>query len=1174
MSETGHCESCGEKLSLSETDYCTVCRSTIAPNLECDQTLTASPGMGPEPDKVQATPKVNPELIPGYRLKRLIASGGMGKVYEAEQFGTNRTVALKMMLSGEFADSESIERFRSEAMAIGMLEHPNVMTIYEVNECDGRPFYSMQLITGGSLAQRLPELRRNPRLGAQIMAKVARGVHYIHQNGLLHRDLKPPNILMDGNEPIVTDFGLAKHIKSPSGLTLSGQVMGTPGYMSPEQAMGDSRRLTTATDIYGLGAVFYHIMTGQAPFAGDSPLVTMEMVRSEEPQRPTQIDSGIDRDLETICLKCLEKKPEARYGSAEALALELERWLNNEPILARPATTLERCQKWIRRRPAIAAIYAIVILASIVLLIRERQNLTRITAERDVAREMERVANDTVNEMRFEKAESLFAEDNAADAMAYLAAILRDQPTNTVVLQRLTAALRHRSWPRPLLNPLTHEAPLRHARFCPRGRSVVTASDDGKVSAWDAEKGTSLFSFSHSNRVNTIDFNREGTLLLTAGMDGHAQLMQLDSGKPIATLPHPSNVTSARFSPDGSTILTSSIDTNSPRLWRLDGSLRKTLPQSTRTIDARFSPDGRYILAISAAGAFHLWSRVKDEWRASPLTNRVLRRIRLARFSPDGSRFAVVGDNQWQCWDLHNLQPLAINDPPHETLIRDLAFSADGRLIATASQDQTAKVWNAGTGSLISDLRHRSPVNSVTFDSTGTKLLTASASGRARIWDPEHGTPLCEWMRHEAGIRKASFDPAGDRVVTAAREYTAVVWDIKPSADNPRLLAHGPRLRGARFRPRSSQIVTFNYVVTNQHSTVQAANELKIWSLEDEPELLHKIRCPNPIRDARYSPDGTLLLTIERNPGYMLTQLWNADTAVRIKRLDSYRTTCADFSPDNRWIATGEFGGLTRIWQRNSNGVSLRHSCTNSHHLASVRFSPDSKLLATGSQDGIVRLWNTSDFRKQREFSHPNDPIVALAFSPDGSRIATASESGLAQIWDAETGRRVGRRITHEVAINSLQFSPDGEMIVTASDDFTAVIHSAVTGAPISPPLRHERSVLFAAFSPDSRQVITTSKDQTARLWDARSGRPVTGPLAHGLQSSEDELWVKTAEYESDGKHVITACFDGNTYVWHVAARVPRMATAEFLARVRSVTRRRLVESGQVEMAVSSGLSR
>jgi tRNA A-37 threonylcarbamoyl transferase component Bud32 len=282
--------------------------------------------------------------------------GGMGIVYKARQRQQDRVVALKMIRRNRLAGDDEVVRFRSEAEAVSRLDHPHIVPLYEVGEHRGRHFFSMLLVESGSLMTHLPRLSKDQRKAAQIMAMVARAVHYAHQHGILHRDLKPANILLDAeDQPYVSDFGLAK-LDDDASITQTGAVLGTPAYMAPEQAAGG--RPSPAADVYSLGAILYELLTGQPPFVAETPVATLKQLQEQEPRHPGSINRKVNRDLETICLKCLAKDPQKRYRTAEALALDLERFLRDEPIEARPMGSVSAVLRWSRRRPAVAAVLA------------------------------------------------------------------------------------------------------------------------------------------------------------------------------------------------------------------------------------------------------------------------------------------------------------------------------------------------------------------------------------------------------------------------------------------------------------------------------------------------------------------------------------------------------------------------------------------------------------------------------------------------------------------------------------------------------------------------------------------------------------------------------------------------------------------------------------------------
>ncbi|MCC9607110.1 serine/threonine protein kinase [Blastopirellula sp. JC732] len=301
--------------------------------------------------------------IDGYQVEEEIARGGMGVVYRARQQNPNRTVALKMILTGQFASRDEVARFRIEAEAAANLNHPGIVPIYEVGSHSGRHYFSMGYVPGKSLAVALKTETFTPEQAADLVRQIAEAIEYAHQHGVIHRDLKPSNVLLDENgRPLVTDFGLAKRVDDESNLTCTGQVMGSPGYMSPEQASGRVHQIGAATDVYGLGAILYALLTGKPPFENANFLEAINQICFSDVTPPRKSNWQIPRKLETICLKCLHKTPNARYRRAADLAADLRAFLNNEPIQARPLSPFERLVYWARRRPGLAINWAAVVL--------------------------------------------------------------------------------------------------------------------------------------------------------------------------------------------------------------------------------------------------------------------------------------------------------------------------------------------------------------------------------------------------------------------------------------------------------------------------------------------------------------------------------------------------------------------------------------------------------------------------------------------------------------------------------------------------------------------------------------------------------------------------------------------------------------------------------------------
>src|SRR5436189_577543 len=367
------CRKCGAEIFADAPEgLCTACRfetgldllahPSVAPGDDCAPVENVESSDANAALRVKKAPRPAKTLanFGDYELLEEIGRGGQGVVYRAHQKSLNRTVALKVIGLGPWTTEAHFKRFRREAEAAASLEHPCIVPIYEVGERDAQCYFSMKFIEGGQLDE---VVRREPMLirrAVELIAKVARTVHYAHEHGILHRDIKPGNILLDAKgEPLLTDFGLARLVEAESTITGTLEVMGTPSYMAPEQAAGETRKLTSTTDVYGLGAVLYQLLTGQPPFAGGTTYETIRLLRDTEPRPPRLLNPKIGRDLSTICLKCLEKDPQRRYPAAAGLAEDLEHWLKHEPIRAKRSGFFTHARKWVRRKPAIAAVIAL-----------------------------------------------------------------------------------------------------------------------------------------------------------------------------------------------------------------------------------------------------------------------------------------------------------------------------------------------------------------------------------------------------------------------------------------------------------------------------------------------------------------------------------------------------------------------------------------------------------------------------------------------------------------------------------------------------------------------------------------------------------------------------------------------------------------------------------------------
>ena len=528
-----------------------------------------APSQTGNPDTTEAPPASDrshgplpfPE-IPGYELIRELGRGGMGAVYEAQSKNLNRRVALKIVLGGVVACSTAMRRFFAEAEALAALQHPNIVQVFDRGEYQGLPYFTMEFCPNGSLSTKVKDQPLAAREAAQIVEQLAQGVAAAHAHGILHRDLKPDNVLFSREgTPRIADFGLSKRFDESSdgdsGLTHTGAVMGTPSYMAPEQAKGETKQIGPGVDVHALGAILYRLVTGRPPFLGANSTETIRQVIDVEPVSPTQLTPGLSRDLATICLKCLAKEPARRYASALELSADLRRFLEHKPILAKPVGPIERALKWVRRNPVVAGATVAVVLAlsigTTVSYMKYRDAEAARTAESKRVEERDEALG-KANDANRAEAQRLKERDAALDdanhqlgigntLLAVAAYDNRDMPLVRERLDKVPAA--QRGWEWRYLRRLTeggiftcfgHTSHVTDARFSPDGSRIVTGSQDQTAKVWDARTGRPLLELKgHTNAVDCVCFSPDGTRIVTGSLDKTAKVWDAGTGMPLFT---------------------------------------------------------------------------------------------------------------------------------------------------------------------------------------------------------------------------------------------------------------------------------------------------------------------------------------------------------------------------------------------------------------------------------------------------------------------------------------------------------------------------------------------------------------------------------------------------------------------------------------------------------------
>jgi WD40 repeat protein/predicted Ser/Thr protein kinase len=1061
--------------------------------------------------------------VPGYEILGELGRGGMGVVYKARQKSLDRVVALKMILAGAHAGKPQRERFRGEAEAAAQLQHPNIVHVYEIGEHERCPYFSLEFVDGRSLNAILSE---NPPLppieAAALVEHLAQAVHYAHQRGIVHRDLKPSNILLTHEgTPKITDFGLAKRLEGGTSNTRTGDILGTPSYMAPEQAAGKSREIGACTDIYSLGAILYEVLTGWPPFEGSSAFDTVYMVITAEPVRPSQRNARVPPDLETICLKCLEKDPTKRYPNARALAEDLRRFQKGEPIEARPVGWLERGVKWVRRRPAVSALLALLFVSVLALLIGGWASAIQLyhgNLELQSARKKQHA--DLVHLNVTNGTHYLEEEDLFASLIWFARALKLEDNEARIEAHRLRIAAVLRECPR-LSQLWVHEDSVRDVSFSPDGRWVLSASSDGTARVWDAAGGKARFDppLQHESYIFRASYSPDGGRIVTASADETARIWDAATGQPIALLRgHKGTVRDANFSPDGNQVVTGGED-KTARLWdAVTGKqLRPPLLHDGAVIHASFHPDGKHLLTASADGSARIWQIGADSVK-EVARMRHNAAITCACFDRAGKLVATASEDATaRIWDAANGKPITA-PLRHYGPVLYVSFRPDGLQLATAATALRAWVWDTKTGLVaLPPLRHESAVCCVVFSPDGKRLLTASDDNTACVWDGTSGRPLTAPIQHNGTVVRAIFNPDGQHIVTGDKDTTVRVYDLTTATPPVPPLAHGQPLRQAVFSPDGSQVLT------------AGTDTARIWDAKSGKQLIELRGHKGPVVHARYSEDGSRIVTAS---GDATARVWDAATGKTIATLEGHKdaVTTAVFSPDGQRLLTASADATARIWDAATGRTLVELGSGEDHHQKEILdavFSPDGSRVATASLDFTARIWDAASGRPIGKIIHHRRRVVRVAFSPDGRRLATASFDQTARIWDAATGEALLKEpLQHPGPVRDISFSPDGQAVLTTAEDNTARVWDVTSGKSLLPPLRHNGTVTMGRFSQDGKWIVTASDDNTGRVWDAATGEPLTPALKH-------RGWgrITYVAFNPSADRVVTASEDGTAQI-------------------------------------------
>ena len=1018
-----------------------------------------------------------------YKLLEPIGEGGFGVVYMAEQLEpVRRRVAFKVIKLG-MDTKEVIARFEAERQALALMDHPNVARVLDAGATgSGRPFFVMELVKGVPLTTYCDKNHLGTRERLDLFIPVCQAVQHAHQKGIIHRDLKPSNILVtlhDGKPvPKVIDFGVAKAIHQPltekTLFTHYGQMIGTPAYMSPEQAELSGLDVDTRSDVYSLGVLLYELLTGKPPFdperlrsAGFSEM--QRIIREEEPMRPsTRLSTlggelavvahrrGADPpklihllrgDLDWMVMKCLEKDRARRYDSAAALAQDIKRHLENEPVSARSPSTLYRLRKLVYRNKLAVAAAAAVTLSLVFGTIVSALQAVRATRAEAVARAAQTAAEGAREAERQERLRA-DSEKMTAQRLLYLANMNLAQQAweqdNIGWLQELledTKTSPDRGFEWFYWQQQTHLAwrtfcghlgGVRSVAFSPDGRRIVTGSDDQMAKVWEVASGRELLTLKgHRAAVFSVAFSPDGRRIVTGSDDKTARVWDAATGSSLVTLKwHRVTVSSVAFSPDGERVVTGSYD-QTAKVWE--------------------AATGRELLLLKG----HLGDMTS------------------VAFSPDGHQI-VTGNTDCtvRLWDAANGSNI-VTHQGYDSAILSAAFASDGQRVVTGYLDGAARVWDSATGKeLVALAGHRGGVWSVAFSPDGQRIVTGSDDRLARLWDAAHGSNMLTLKGHTAGIRSVAFSPDGQWVVSGGEDKTARLWSLVDAQGLCPLKGQGA----------GAHVLT----VSLDH---------------------HRIVIGSPDGTATVTETGTAreLLTLKgRNGG-----IWSAT-----------------FSPDGRRIVTRNGDRTATVWDAVRGGELLTLN-GHSSSIWSVAWSADGRRIVTGSADKTAKVWDAATGRELHTLKGHRAPVWSVAVSADGLRIVTGSGDQTARVWEAVTGRELLTIKGLGAMVNCTTFSPDGERILTASG--VGKVWDAISGRELFTLKGHDNMISSVAFSRDGRRIVTGSEDQTAKVWDAATGREL-------LTLRGDRPGISGVAFSPDGLQILTTSAYLNPKMWGAAS--------------------------------------
>ncbi|MDF1665694.1 MAG: protein kinase [Planctomycetota bacterium] len=1070
------------------------------------------------------------EQIGPYQLIKELGRGGMGVVFEAKHEKLPRPVALKMIKVDQKEDKVALERFEIEARAMNRLRHPNIVEVYDIMTGSDHAYMTMTLVTGGSLAELLnkrEDRQLDPQQAVEYCGKIARALHHAHTQSIIHRDLKPANILLTAkNEPLITDFGLAKALDQKSaGLSVTGQFVGTLAYMPPEQANGDHHLIDARSDVYSLGATLFEMLAGQAPFTGENQVELLREVLFSEAPAIRQINPNIPEDIETLIARCLAKNQNLRYSSAEEMAIDCERWLEGNPIHAKPFGFRERWQIWRDNNRVLAKVIPVTIALLLTLtmgfaawswrasyenrVLLAKKDLEQANAHADELSVSEKVAQDALKKARVAQADAEQAYKSAVKARneavaAKEKALIATQRANNAkskaqrarrraertiaagFLEKSKTEFANQRWSQAAI--MATESVIRTERLAKKekdfdkifqqARQLSNLSQFRSGWRWRASASLRMASLviAASKQANLLAAIEERTILL----------WDLRSGRQIGRLDgHTQTVLSLAFSKDGA-YLASGDSKGECKLWDLESrSLIKSYSIHSKGIMAvDFHPKRHSLLATASLDRSARFIDLNKQQVIKVLSG-IGSKVSCLKFSPDGEQFAIgLTDKSARLYQTDSYVEKR-RFSGHRNVISALAFSNDGEYFATASLDKSVKFWKLSNGKetrTISGFKGR--IYNLEFSPDSQHLSVASQN---------EGIQLIPVRGKQSKRSGSSLTAYGMCYFKNARGK----WLIAASYSNRtvRVLSY-PELKVVRAIDGHSGAVTAVLPHPNKKLILSISEDgsFRAWDIQTGRQH-RSIRISDQRLSAMALSPDKKIIAVANHAGEIQFRaakdlnLIRKFTVKEKKDGEGVEVRSLCFSPDNKKIVVGTVNKQLHFLKAKNGAEVGRWSL--SAVCNSIQFSNDGRTLLLAQHDNQAVLWELGQKKPARRIKGHRGAVRAAIYKPgsDNQVIATASLDGSIRLWDCYNGQELMRLEGHSSDVLAIAFTKNGQSLASASDDTTARLWDTRTGQLRRILTGTQGPIRCLAFTANDQALITGSANRSLRVWELKLGR-------------------------------------------------------------------------------------